>query len=358
MLNKRNRVLVWGLSNNKAGTEAVINSYASIISDTPFDFITFEEPINYIGLFSRDRDNRFFVIHSKSQNPIQYYIDLKRHMNEHAYEYKALWFNTNHAANIDLLKLAHRYAIPRRIVHSHNSHDPNELALKVMCHINANACTRLATERWACSVSAGNYLFRGTPFTLIPNLVDSKACSFNLDKRAEIRSSLKVGKSLVIGNVGRLSHQKNQGYLIDLLGRLRKQGVDCHLVIVGDGELRDNLLNQANNIGVLSRVHLVGMQNDIQAYLSAFDVFAFPSYYEGLPVSLLEAQFNGVPCLCSDAITDDAIISNQVCIIPLTHMNHWVSCVLSSKRESCSLNERAAHYDLQLARQYVARLFE
>lgn len=357
-MNKRNRILVWGLSNNKAGTEAVINSYASIITDVPFDFITFEQPKNYNGLFTQDKDNRYFIIHSKSKNPIQYYIDLNQFMNDHAHEYRALWFNTNHAANIDLLKLAKRYSIPRRIVHSHNSQDPEEPILKVLCHINANACVKMSTERWACSTPAGDYLFHGASFKLVPNLVDSNACSFDSDKRKLIRGMLHLGNSLVIGNVGRLCHQKNHSYLIDLLDILDKQGINCHLVIVGEGELQNSLLKKAEDKGLLPRIHLVGVQRDIQAYLSAFDVFVFPSLYEGLPVSLLEAQFNGVPCICSDCITNDAVISHQTYRIPLDQIDRWIDVILSSRRRSNPLlNSRASSYDLNISRKFATHLF-
>ena len=358
VLDSRDRILVWGLSNNRAGTEAVISNYVHLIDDQKFDFLTFESPGNYGDLFSGQRENRYFVIRPKSINPIRYYRDLNRFMSVHASEYKALWFNTNHAANLDLLRLAKRYGVPRRIVHSHNSEDPAEPLLKALCRMHSGDCIKLATELWACSSVAGRYLFGEADFRLVPNIVDSDAFSYSVEKRADVRKSLQIGNSLVIGTVGGLVYQKNQVFLMDLLSVLLAEGTDCHLVIVGEGELRQTLLGKAREMGLSSRVHLVGAQSDIQAYLSSFDIFAFPSHFEGLPVSLIEAQFNGVPCLCSDNITDEAILSRQVIRLPLGDLRQWVELACSVRRERVSqLNEKARLFDSRLCRENASRLF-
>ena len=355
---EKKRILVWGLSNNRAGTEAVIHNYAKLINAVSFDFLTFEQPDNYQDLFTKDRDNRYYVICPKTKNPLRYYADLIHFMKAHAQEYTALWFNTNHAANIDLLKLAKRFGISRRIVHSHNSQDPQERLLRLLAHHNVSQCVSLATDRWACSTQAGEYLFGSQPFRLVPNLVDANARKYDATKRRRIREKLGMDNTLVIGTVGRLSFQKNQEFLIAIAKKLRSQNIAFSIVIVGNGELHDKLTTEIRESNLSGNILLVGSQPDVQAYLSAFDIFAFPSRFEGLPLALLEAQFNGLPCVVSDAIPTDAFISHDLVQLSLANIDEWVTAVTTLHRSSQpQLTNRANLYDLHHQNSNAEKLF-
>lgn len=351
------RVLVWGLSNRRAGTEMVINAYASCAKDIDFDFLGYDEPIEFRNLFENTR-NRAFAIPSKWKSPVGYYWRLNRFMREHAKEYDALWFNLNNMANIDPLVYAKRYGISRRIVHSHNSSAPPEVLLKAFSALNAERCRRLATERWACSGAAGAYVFGDENFRIVPNLIDSSRCSFSAEKRMRVREYYGVASRRVVGTIGRLSEQKNPLYLVEVFCEARKSNPDLCLMFVGEGELSNAVEKRAKELGVWTDVMLVGPQSDIQGYLSAFDVFAFPSLYEGLPLALLEAQFNGLPCVVSDAIPEDAVISTGVAMAPLGETDKWARELLECSRRTPSLLvDRANAYDLSKAGKTAALLF-
>lgn len=350
------RILVWGLSNRRAGTETIISNYVSLLPDQQFDFLTYEQPNNFSELFS-GTGNRAFVVPHKAKAPFSYRRALRAHFSLHAEEYKALWFNTNHAANIDVLELAAAYDIPRRIVHSHNSEDPQELSLRLLSHAHIGKLRDLATARWACSKVAGDYLFGSLPFRIVPNVVDEAESRFDSTARERYRRELGIENALVIGTIGRLNAQKNQRFLIELLPRLVAANSSVQLVIVGEGELQQDLERTATIMGVSDHLKLLGNRPDARKLLSAFDVFAMPSLYEGLPLALLEAQFNGVPCIIADTIERTAVISSATERLPLDQ-DAWVKALGRAQRPSKDyLLPEAKLFSLSTCRPYAQQLF-
>ena len=148
---------------------------------------------------------------------------------------------------------------------------------------------------------------------MIYNAIDISSKEFNEDKRLLVRDKLNIKDRFVIGTVGRMTYQKNQSFLLDLVAQLKD--IDPVLIIVGTGEDEAALRKQAKQLEIEDSVKFVGAQKDIQAWLSAFDVFAFPSHYEGLSVALLEAEANGVPIVASEKAVDKlAKINNNIFI--------------------------------------------
>lgn len=351
------RILVWGLSNRRAGTEMVVDAYASSAEGVSFDFLGYDYPAEF-GHLLEGTDNRAFVIPAKSKNPLGYYRELNRFMREHAGEYSALWFNLNNMANIDPLVYAKRYGIERRIVHSHNSSEPPELLLRMFSAVNAARCRRLATDRWACSAVAGEYVFGGEPFRVVPNLIDVERCSFSEIGRKRVRERYELEGKRVVGTVGRLCEQKNPMFLVEVFADALRRDSALRLMFVGEGELRDAVEARARETGIAEAVIFAGSQSNVRDFLSAFDVFAFPSIYEGLGLAFLEAQFNGLPCVVSEVVPQGAVISTAARSVPLNDKSGWAKALLSGKRVDGSLlPERADAYSLKKAAGRAARLF-
>ena len=352
------RVLVWGLSNNRAGTEAVIYNYVKHIPDVAFDFLCYEEPLVFSDLFTSDTQNRYFVIPVKIQHPFAYTRALRKFMKQYGHEYCTLWFNVNDISNIDLLIHAKRYGIKRRITHMHNSQMPDIFITKFFSKLNWKRCLELTTDRWACSDSAGRFLYSSLDYKVIPNMVDIQSRLFDLQKRESIRNQLALQDSWIIGTVGRLANQKNQVFLIRLLPQILEKNPQAKIMLVGEGELRDELGSLACQLGAEEHVIFAGSQSDIQAYLSAFDVFAFPSLYEGLSLSILEAQFNGLPCVISDGVGEESVISFNTKTISLNDPDAWVEALLQGNRDNNALiQEKAQLYDLAYVDSIASNLF-
>lgn len=351
------RILVWGLSNNRAGTEAVIYNYASRIHEVAFDFLCYDYPENYRDLIEGESPNRFFVIPIKIKHPIEYERQLRSFMAEHGSEYCALWFNVNDAANIDLLSFAKRAGIERRITHIHNSGVEDRLITKVATALNKEKCNRLTTERWACSESAGKFLYGDRDYRIIPNMVDAARFAFDEAKRDAVRREYGLQDNFVIGTMGRLNDQKNPMFLIELLPELLKLRPDATWLCVGEGPLREAMETRAAELGVSQAVVFAGVQKDAQAFYSAFDVYAMPSLYEGLSLAMLEAQFNGLPCVVSEGVGADSVISSSVARLPFNERDAWARALTSADRGSSELLSVASRFDLANADEVAATLF-
>lgn len=350
------KVLVWGLTNNRAGTEAVIVNYASRAKNVSFDFLCYEEPLNHWEKLNRN-GNRYFVIPSKIKDLFHYRPALARFMREHASEYDAFWFNVNDAANIDPLKYAMEYGIPKGIVHMHNSQLSDSFLTRFFHTLNYNGLRRLGTDYWACSESAATFLGHGEGTKIIPNIIDPQDVGFSLAKREELRAKFGLGESLVIGFVGRLTYQKNPGFLVELMPALLERNPRVRLVLVGTGELAEELEKMSISLGIDSAISLVGIQDDLQGFLSAFDVYAQPSRYEGFGISILEAQFNGLPCVVSDAVPSAVDVTGSILHLSTSDKGAWIDALLQADRSTVELLPRARAYDAVEATNMIESLF-
>lgn len=115
----------------------------------------------------------------------------------------------------------------------------------------------------------------------------------------------------IIGHVGRLSEIKNQSMLLQAFRLLYDKFGSCHLVIVGDGPLRDQLLKETKSLKIGNRVHFMGERNDVKAFLSIFGVFALTSNSEGISIALLEAMAQGVVPVATGVGGNGVVIKND-----------------------------------------------
>ena len=128
----------------------------------------------------------------------------------------------------------------------------------------------------------------------------------------------------MIGNIGRLTDAKNQFFLLDIFAEYLKLNKNTELLIIGDGPDEKELKEKAKNKRILEKVRFLGARNDVNELLQAIDCFVLPSKWEGLPVTLMEAQASGVACIISDIVTEEADITNNVIRISLNQsMNFW-----------------------------------
>lgn len=173
----------------------------------------------------------------------------------------------------------------------------------------------------ACSKEAGEAVFgpkwAGSPKArLVPNAIDAQRFQYNTILREKVRTELSLGDSFVIGHVGRFHYAKNHEFLLAIFGRLHqnldKKGKPCKLLLLGEGDGMAAAKAQAAALGVEKDVLFLGNRKDVEAYYQAFDLFLFPSRFEGLPGTVVEAQAAGLRCIISDRITTEVGISELV----------------------------------------------
>lgn len=154
--------------------------------------------------------------------------------------------------------------------------------------------------------------------TLLHNGVDLDVFRFDPQWREEIRREFGLGDRLVVGHVGRFHEQKNHPYLLEIFARILERRPDAVLLLVGSGELRQQMEDRAASLGIRDSVIFTGPRFDIPKLLSAMDVFVFPSFFEGMPNTIIEAQATGLPCVLADTITPEADITGLLTYLPLT----------------------------------------
>lgn len=364
------RILVFGMTENPGGVESFLRNYISVLSGEKlrFDFLcNFRVPMAYESEMQQ-LGSRVFYITARSQNFFQYKKELKAFFEKHASEYDCIWVNVSSLANIDYLKLAKKYNIPRRIIHSHNSRNMDS-ALRGRLHaFNKRRIGKWATDFWACSEEAAKWFYPSElsgKVVQIHNAISVERMRYTEEGRKKHREQLNCETGYLLGNIGRLHFQKNQEFLLKVFAAAAAKLPDADLVLIGQGEDETKLKGLAEELKISDRVKFVGVQSDIPGWLSAMDLFVFPSLFEGMPIAALEAQANGVPILASDTAVPKAGIVNENCrTLSLNEsVEHWAEVladwVVKARRESeetIKSNFRSKGYDITAEAEKVESL--
>ena len=279
---------------------------------------------------------------------VSYRKALQGFFREHP-EYKIVHAHLNCLSSV-ILRAAKKTNVPVRIAHSHSAEQRRDLKYPIRLYYRRQI-PKTATELFACGKQAGDWLYRGLSYRIIPNAIDTTAYAYDPSLRDKVRKEFGLSeKTLVVGHVGRFSPMKNHRFLIQVFASIHKNEPDSCLLLVGDGNLRRELEQQICVNGLTNAVILTGIRADINRLLQAMDVFVFPSVYEGLPVTLVEAQASGLPCLVSSSVTDECRFTNTYKIEHLTSSTEqWADEALalsSNLRSSTTSAVKNAGYDI------------
>lgn len=348
------RVLVVGFSNARAGVESVIANYARAVAGRiNFDFLVHEELTNYSDLVEgASANNRVFIIPKKTRDPLRYERGLRALFADHAHEYDAIWDNVCHLANLDALALAKKHKIPQRILHAHMDTIAGKPWHKLFSRFNRPQVHTLPTQLWACSAQSGNGFFNGLDTTVLNNAIAYRDYAYDEEARLAQRAAWGIGEDeILLGAVGRLDVQKNHQWLLETFTELAAANERYRLVIVGAGELHDHLQRTITRLGCQDSARLVGRSTDMPACYSAFDVFVMPSLFEGLPVSIIEAQSAGLRCLLSSRISTDSDISGNCEFLDLEDRGAWLDAITHAQTHDRRHPHLSKDYDLDVQAQ-------
>lgn len=229
-------------------------------------------------------------------------------------EYKIVHCHRN-TTSIYALKQAKKAGIETRIAHSHIA-DVKLSPASLFFEWHKLFIKRYATDLFACSKAAGIWLYgkkaeAENKIIIVPNGIDIARFRYSAANRIAIRKEFNITDEILIGNIGRLTEQKNQDFLIDAFHSALKLNENMKLLIVGKGKLADKLKNKCKHLKILDKVIFAEVRSDVEKIYSALDIFVFPSIYEGLGIVLIEAQVSGLPVICSNRVPIEAKISND-----------------------------------------------
>ena len=275
-------------------------------------------------------------------------------------EYTVLHSHVRSYASL-YLPVARRHGL-KTIIHSHNTSNGTGMTALVK-DVLQRPLRDQADVLMACSTEAGEWLYgrracQSGRFVFLPNAVDTRRFAMDPASRRALRRELGLEGRLVIGHVGRFNEAKNHGFLLDVFKLVHDRRPDAALLLVGDGALQGEAVRKAVALGIAEDVLLTGNRSDVPALLGAMDLFAFPSLWEGLPVTLIEAQAAGLPCLISDTITHDVDVSPLVTRLSPDSAERWAEELLKPRaRVDVTADIVRAGFDVRSSAQKLTELY-
>ena len=264
------------------------------------------------------------------------------------------------------LKAAKKYGIPVRIAHSHNSENMGNKLVLISHLQHKKIISKYVTHFFACSDVAGAFMFgdnivKQNNYCLINNAIETDKYSYNENIRMKTRLDLKISDKIVITNVGRFHFQKNHSFLVNVFSEFYKKYPTSVLLLIGDGELMEEVKNQVKKLGLTDCVMFLGNRGDVDRLMQAADLLLMPSRFEGLPVSAIEAQASGLPCLFSDTITSQVKITESVKFESLeAPLEKWVEDMeelLKEHRKDTRAQIISAGYDIEENAEHIFERF-
>ena len=242
----------------------------------------------------------------------------------------------NEAMGYYALKSAKDAGIKVRIAHAHNTKIIRDYKypLKLVCK---QLLPGAATDYWSCGRDAGLYYYgekrwNGSGF-ILHNAIDMSRFTFRQEKRDRLRQLHGLENCFVIGHVGRFNVQKNHTRLLDIFAEILKIAPDARLALIGVGELEQSVKEKASAMGIQDKTLFLRQMADVSEWYMSMDCFVLPSLFEGLPVFGIEAQATGLPCVFSDQVTDEVLLSPAARRVSLqAEDSEWAKEILASRQ--------------------------
>ena len=317
---------------NRGGAETMImNNYRNIDRiKVQFDFMVhrqergaYDDEIEAFG----GRIYRMMPIHPN--NLLEYKRKIHQFFNQH-YEYQIIHGHCSELG-VYIYMEASRKGIPVIIAHAHNS--PVGWDFKTPFRFYwKHKMRRYITEMLSCGKKSSEWLFgksNSEKAIILNNAIDANKFVFNVAKRERLKRELDIENKFVVGHVGRFVAQKNHKLLIDIFAEIHKRDKNAILLLIGDGDLKKSIQEKVEGLALKQAVKFLGVRSDIPDLLNTFDVFLLPSLFEGLPVTMVEAQASGLKCIVSDGVPKESGITDLVEYYSLNKSaEYWANEVL------------------------------
>lgn len=318
----------------------------------------YEDEINNLGgLIHR--------IPTKSENVKEFQRQLANVVRDYSYD-RVLRITSNAMGFMDL-KIAKKAGARICIARSSNASDGSGMKSKIAHRVGRALYSKYVDVRLAPSDLAAKYTFgekayKAGQVAILHNGVDLNTFRYDPNVRKKVRNEFSCSSEMkLIGHVGRFDEQKNHMFLLEIFRKINLKDSNTKLILVGQGKLEDQIRQKALDFGIIDHIVFTGVRSDVPALLSAMDVFVMPSFYEGMPNTVVEAQATGLPCVIADTITAEANITGLVRYLPLGDSDAWAEAALSaiaSERADTHASFMEYQYDIEsVTKEFIRIIF-
>lgn len=308
--------------------------------------------------------NIYRVPYYKGKNYLSYKHALEEFFSTHP-EISIVHGHLGSCANI-YLSVAKRFG-KYTIAHSHNT-KPKPSIKNLIYRFNTLQVRRIADFFIGCSDAAGLYRYgkrivdNSGKYTTLYNAINTDSFLYNSAIRQKIRSEFGISDEIVLGHVGRFNEQKNHEYLIRIMEEIVKITPSAKLLLVGDGNLKERITNLVKEKNLENNVIFTGLRHDVNNILQGMDCFVFPSLFEGLPVTVVEAQAASLPCVISDKITQEVKLTENVYFQSIEQdASEWVDPILELSQTSARINRKKeiveSGYDIAATANWITNFY-
>jgi glycosyltransferase involved in cell wall biosynthesis len=281
----------------------IMNIYENIDRERfQFDFAVHSIKENGYEDRIRELGGRVFLLPRMTSHFTKNLSELKKIIREEKYD-----IVIRHTANAlvapQLLVAKGQNAVT--VCHSHNETDPK----KAMHNFFKPLLAKATDVRLACSVNAGHWMFGKKDFEVVNNAIDLNKFEYSSEKKQKVVEEFDLEGKHIYGHIANFIASKNHSFLMDIFKEIAALDDKAVLICLGEGELKNETMEKAKSLGIGDKVIFTGIRHDAENFMSAFDEMIFPSFFEGLPLTLIEAQVSGLPILMSDTITTNVIVT-------------------------------------------------
>lgn len=319
---------------NQGGAETMVMNYYRAIdrSKVQFDFLVhrqergvYDDEIEMLG------GRIFRALPIRPWTYISYFRWLDAFFKEHQ-EFVAIHSHIQENSGF-VFKYAQKHGLYNCIAHSHIA-DLGFDYKYLFREFGKRYVQKYATRKLSCGEDAGRFLYGERKFANFNNAIDAERFKFSPAIRSEIRQELGLSEdTFILGSVARFGYQKNHAFMLEIMKELSKKHSDYRLLLVGGGEEEQAIRERVSQLNLEKHVLFLGLRKDIYRVLQAFDIFLMPSLFEGLPVSIIEAQAAGLKCVLSDTIDRKVDLTGNIIFIPLEMgAEAWAEKLLELRR--------------------------
>lgn len=327
------KILFEGLSNNLGGIETFIYNLIKNADKNKFEFsILLDE--NIVTPYQdeyQDNGIKIYRVTSRKKNYFKYLKELKKIYQDNQFDY--IHINVMSYSLFERITYACKYSKAKVIVHSHNAGYKNGYyRTRILHQIGKLIVKPHRFLKIACGEEAGKFMFKPNEYKIFNNGIDLEKFQFSQKYRKEIREELNLQENTIaIGLVAAFLPVKNHIFLIDIFNEILKLNNNSKLILIGTGPTQEKIKQEVKKINLQNKILFLGKRMDVNKIYSGLDIYLMPSISEGLSISLVEAQVNGLKCYTSTGVDKNSNVTGNVDFISLKNTSkEWADRIINS----------------------------